>query len=112
LFGYQPRSVQEKLRVAAALERLPALAHALSSGELHWSTVRELSRVALRETERERVEFARGKTLRQLEQALAGKEPGAVPGSPANPALQRHVLRLDVAAETFALFRDALNALR
>src|SRR4051812_2814719 len=43
---------------------------------------------------------------------LAGKEPGAVPGSPANPALQRHVLRFDVAAETFALFGDALNELR
>src|SRR4051812_23432709 len=112
LFGYQPRSVQEKLRVAEALERLPALAQALSTGELHWSAVRELTRVALRETEREWLEFARGKTLRQLEQALAGKEPGAVPGSAPNPALQRHVLRFDVVAETFALFRDALNELR
>src|SRR3954471_1859187 len=112
LFGYQPRSVQEKLRVAEALERLPALAHALSTGELHWSAVREVTRVALRETEREWLEFARGKTLRQLEQVLAGKEPGAVPGSAPNPALQRHVLRFDVAAETFALFGDALNELR
>src|SRR3954470_19422203 len=112
LFGYQPRSVQEKLRVADALERLPALANALSTGELHWSAVREFTRVALRETEREWLEFARGKTLRQLEAALAGKEPGAVPGSPPNPAVQRHVLRFEVAAETFALFRDALNELR
>ena len=35
LFGYQPRSLQEKLRVAEALEGLPALALALSSGELN-----------------------------------------------------------------------------
>src|SRR6185503_10666552 len=64
-FGYQPRSVQEKLRVAEALEGLPVLAHALSSGELHWSAVRELTRVALRDTEREWLEFTRGKTTRQ-----------------------------------------------
>ena len=112
LFGYQPRSLQEKLRVAEALEGLPALALALSSGELSWSAVRELTRVVLRETEREWLEFARGKTLRQLEQVLAGKEPGAAPGSLPNPAVQRHVLRFEVAAETLALFRDALNELR
>jgi 5-methylcytosine-specific restriction endonuclease McrA len=112
LFGYQPRSLQEKLRVAEALEGLPAVALALSSGELSWSAVRELTRVALPETEGEWLDFARGKTLRQLEQVLAGKEPGAVPGSPSNPSVQRHVLRFDVAAETLALFRDALNELR
>src|SRR6185436_2764355 len=33
-------------------------------------------------------------------------------GSLANPAVQRHLLRFEVAAETFALFQDALNALR
>jgi hypothetical protein len=45
LFGYQARSLQERLRVAEALEGLPALARALSSGELSWSAVRELTRV-------------------------------------------------------------------
>src|SRR6185436_10085142 len=86
MFGYKPRSMQEKLRVAEALEALPALERALSSGEIGWSAVRELTRVAVSETEHEWLEFARGKTLRQLEQVLAGKEPGALPGSPANPA--------------------------
>src|SRR6187399_1320449 len=45
-FGYQPRSSQEKLRVAEALEELPALERALSGGELSWSAVRDLTRVA------------------------------------------------------------------
>ena len=31
-FGYQPRSTQEKLRVAEALEELPSLAGALAEG--------------------------------------------------------------------------------
>jgi hypothetical protein len=47
LFGYKPRSTQEKVRVAEALEELPATAQALERGELSWSAVRELSRVAV-----------------------------------------------------------------
>jgi 5-methylcytosine-specific restriction endonuclease McrA len=111
MFGYKPRSMQEKLRVAEALAGLPALERALSSGEISWSAVRELTRVAVRETEHEWLEFARGKTLRQLEQVLAGKRSGDTPASPPDLSARRHVLRFDVAAETFALFRDAMNEL-
>src|SRR5215468_6797520 len=35
-FGYKPRSTQEKLRVAEALEQLPAVARALETGALNW----------------------------------------------------------------------------
>jgi hypothetical protein len=112
MFGYKPRSTQEKLRVAQALEGLPTLAQALSSGEISWSAVRELTRVAVSETEQEWLEFARSRTLRQLEQVLAGKRSGDTPASPPDPSAQRHVLRFEVAAETFALFRDALSELR
>jgi hypothetical protein len=79
LFGYQPRSLQERLRVAEALEGLPALARALSSGELSWSAARELTRVAVRDTEQEWLDFARGMTLRQLEQVLAHRQSGDMP---------------------------------
>ena len=112
LFGYKPHSLQEKLRVAESLEELPALAQALSNGELSWAAVRELTRVVVRETEHDWLQLARGKTLRQLEQLLAGRYRGDGPGSPPDLAAQRHVLRFEVEAETFALFRDALNELR
>jgi hypothetical protein len=72
MLGYKPRTTLEKLRVAEALEGLPAIERALSSGELSWSATRELTRVAVRETEHEWLEFAQSKTLRQLEQMLAG----------------------------------------
>jgi hypothetical protein len=49
--GDKPRSTQEKLRVAEALEQLPLLAGALEQGSLHWSCARELTRVAVPETE-------------------------------------------------------------
>src|SRR5207344_1621257 len=49
LLGYKPRSTQERLRVAEALEQLPAMARALEQGTLHWSAIRELTRVAIAE---------------------------------------------------------------
>jgi len=73
--------------------------------------VRELTRAAVAETEHEWLEFARGKTVRQLEQVLACKQQGDTPSSPPDPSVQRHILRFEVGAETFALFRDALNEL-
>src|SRR6185295_14217765 len=81
LFGYRPRSTHEKLRVAEALESLPALARALEEGRLSWSAVRELTRVAVAETEREWLELAAGKSLRQLEELVAGKRPGDAPAT-------------------------------
>jgi len=51
-FGYKPRSTQEKLRVAEALEELPVLSGALEQGTLHWSAARELTRVATPDNER------------------------------------------------------------
>jgi hypothetical protein len=112
MFGYQPRSLQERLRVAEALEGLPAFARALSSGELSWSAVRELTRVAVCETEQEWLEFARGKTIRQLAQVLASRRSGDTPASPPDPSARRHTLRFDVLAETLALIREALSELR
>jgi hypothetical protein len=73
MFGYKPRSTQEKLRVAEALEELPAIRAALETGVLNWSAVRELTRVAVPETEHEWLKVAQGKTVHQLEALVAGK---------------------------------------
>ena len=112
LFGYKPRSTQEKLRVAEALEALPAMARELEGGALSWSAVRELTRVAVAETEREWLGVAYGKTVRQLEELVAGKSPGDDPSSAQRTSARRHVLRFEVAPETFALFREAITQLR
>jgi putative endonuclease len=112
LFGYTARSTQEKLRVAEALEELPAIARALEGGELNWSAVRELTRVAVASTEREWLKTARGRTVHQLEALVAGKLPGDSPASPAKLAARRHVLRFEVSPETLCLFRETLQKLR
>jgi hypothetical protein len=112
LFGYKPRSTQEKLRVAEALEQLPSTARALERGALSWSAARELTRVAVAETEHEWLGAAQGKTIRQLEELVNGKRLGELPTAPADPAARRHVLRFEVNGETYALFREAVKALR
>jgi hypothetical protein len=112
LFGYTHRSTQEKLRVAEALEGLPRLAQALEAGSLSWSALRELTRVAVADTEEEWLELAQGRTIRQLEELVAGKSPGDAPCAPGLSVARRHVLRFEVTPETFALFREASSWLR
>jgi 5-methylcytosine-specific restriction endonuclease McrA len=74
--------------------------------------MRELTRVAVPETENAWLQLARGKTVRQLEELVAHKSPGDDPFTSFTPTPRRHVLRFEVAPETFALFRDALTELR
>jgi hypothetical protein len=112
LFGYTARSTQEKLRVAEALEELPVIGEALEEGVLNWSAVRELTRVAVANTEREWLEVARGRTVHQLEALVAGKVPGDRPASPTTLAARRHVLRFEVSPETLCLFRETMQKLR
>lgn len=111
LFGYGPRTTKEKLRVAEALEQLPESAGALQRGELTWSTTRELTRVALAETELAWLAAARGKTAREVEALVAGHAPGDLPDDRPDPRLVRHALHFEVSAETVALFREALATL-
>ena len=109
LFGYKARTTQEKLRVAAALEGLPALRAALTSGRLSWSAVRELTRVTVSTTEREWLRLATGKSLRQLEDLVAGRRLGDLPSTKPDPSAVRHSLSFEVNAETYAVIREAIS---
>ena len=106
LFGYKPRTTREKLRVAAALEGLAG------AGRLSWSAVRELTRVAVGTTEREWLQLATGKSLRQLEELVAGRQLGDSPATAPAPSALRHALCFDVHAETYAVVREAIAELR
>jgi hypothetical protein len=112
LFGYRPRTTQEKLRVAEALEGLPNTARELESGALSWCAARELTRVAAPATERAWLDAARGKTIRQLEEMVANRSPGDEPTTPPEDVTRPRILRFEVAPETFALFREAMQQLR
>jgi hypothetical protein len=111
VFGYAPRTAQDRLRVARALGSLPQLTAALASGELSFSAVRELTRVATPETEVSWVAAAIGKNVRQIEELVADHRSGDGPDDPPDPTARRHVVRFELSAETFALLRQARTVL-
>jgi hypothetical protein len=111
VLGYAPRTAQERIRVAEALVQLPETEAALARGDIQYSTVREISRVAKPETEHAWLCAVAGKTVRDVEQAVAGLKPGDLPGTPPDPALLRSTLRLDVKTSTLALFREVRRRL-
>ncbi len=112
LFGYSPRLTLEKLRVAEALEALPQLAAALREGRVSWSSVRELTRVATRATERDWLDASQGRTVREVEKQVSGHRSGDLPGDAKDWRAERHVLRFEVSAEVLASFREAQAKLR
>jgi hypothetical protein len=76
------------VRVAEALESMPALEEAHASGELSYSAVREITRIATRRTERAWLGACRGKTMKEITELLAEREPGDRPESPRKPDLR------------------------
>jgi len=111
VLGYAPRTAQDRLRVARALGTLPQLTAALASGELPFSAIRELTRVATPATEASWIAAATGKNLRQIEELVADHRPGDRPDDPPNPEARMHTARFELSAETFALLRQVRTVL-
>jgi hypothetical protein len=65
-----PRSAREQVRVARALGDLPSIREAFARGELSYSKVRALTRVADTEAEAELLELAQHATAAQLERMV------------------------------------------
>jgi HNH endonuclease len=113
LFGYSARATREKLRVAEALEQLPQSGRALEQGALSWCAARELTRVVTPDTEAAWLEAAHGKTTRELERMVAGRQRGDTPPRPTDPDPPHpRVLRFEVSPDTYATFREAMQSLR
>ncbi len=109
--GYGPKAAHERVRIALALDELPALGHALAAGELPFSAIRELTRVATPATERAWIDECRGKRLRQIEHTVSGRKKGDLPTDPPDPKLVLRTLRLEVRPETFARLREVQRVL-
>jgi 5-methylcytosine-specific restriction endonuclease McrA len=70
--GLAPGAAREHVRVARALGTLPRLAQALARGELSYSKIRELTRVATPETEQQLLAVGRAGTAEQVERIVRG----------------------------------------
>ena len=70
--GLAPGAAREHVRVARALGTLPLLAQALARGEISYSKVRELTRVATPETEERLLAVGRAGTAEHVERIVRG----------------------------------------
>ncbi|MCA9739470.1 MAG: DUF222 domain-containing protein, partial [Gemmatimonadetes bacterium] len=70
--GIDLGSAREKVRAARALPGLPQISAALQQGDLSFSKVRALTRVADADNETELLEIALGSTAHQLERVVRG----------------------------------------
>jgi hypothetical protein len=70
--GLDPGAARERVRVARALGTLPRLANALARGELSYSKVRALTRVATPETEERLLAVGRAGTAEHVERIVRG----------------------------------------
>ena len=105
--GYAPRTAQDWICVADALEDLPLLSEALASDDLRYSAVRELARVASPAKEAEWIDAASGRCLREIEELVAGHKYGDGPNDPKDPELRRRKVTYEVHAPTYAMLREA-----
>ncbi len=70
--GITRNTANEKVRAARALEALPRTSEAMARGELSFSKVRALTRVATPDNEAELLELARAGSAANLEQVVRG----------------------------------------
>jgi hypothetical protein len=124
--GLDLGAARERVRVARALETLPALAEALARGELSYAKVRALTRVATPETEARLMAVGRAGTAAHVERIVRGwrrvdrqAEAREAARQHAGRALHVYqdedgtvVLRGRLAPEVGALFLRALDAAR
>jgi hypothetical protein len=111
VFGFTGRSTEERVRTAEALEDLPLLAEAFEKGSLPFSVVREVTRIAVAETEQEWLEAAHGRTAREVERMVANRNKGDLPTDPPRPGGERKRVSLKLSPAAYAMFREARRAL-
>jgi len=110
--GLRPRQTEERLRVAQALEKLPRMSETLAQGLRPFSAVRELTRVATPETEGDWLAATDVLSVGEIAKMVAGRRPGDRPDDPPCEVARRHIIVLDVSAETYALYREAQAKIR
>ncbi|MBL0214613.1 MAG: HNH endonuclease [Myxococcales bacterium] len=101
----------ERMRVAHELLELPGIAEQFRAGELAWTSVRELTRVATGKTEDAWLDAAEGKISTEIQQLVRGKSKGDLPTDPVDPKKIRHRIVLEgISEEGMMLFKQARNA--
>ena len=109
--GHGPQVAAERIRVTEALEALPAIEEALATGELSYSAVRELTRIATPKTEDAWLDACEGKNLRQIEELVAEREHGDAPTDDPKPDVRPQRVTMTLRPAARAALRSARQAI-
>ena len=71
ILGLGARETRERIRIGRALRQLPGVEHAFIAGDVSYSRVREVTRVAQPDTESDWLELAQSLDMRALERRVA-----------------------------------------
>ena len=119
LLGIGVHSTRERVRVGRAVRELPRIEQALVTGEVSYSRVREVTRVAQPADEGQWLELARTLPMRQLEQRVAGACPAAAGAAKtAEPARARWTspaaveVAFQLPGQVWALLQRAMEGAR
>ena len=81
-YHIQPSTTRSYVATGRAMRELPAIDLAFRQGQLFWTQVRELVRVATPETEDEWIEWAAGRSARQIAAQVSRRRKGERPADP------------------------------
>lgn len=94
-FGIALGAAREKVRVANALAELPAVSETLSRGQISYSKVRALTRIATPDNEAELLQYAHRSTAADMEELCKEYRQLEKLENPQWPAIQYRMRRLD-----------------
>src|SRR5512139_1520856 len=94
------------------LEKLPAISGAFSRGEIAWTKVREMTRVATSQTEGKWLEFARNHNSEEVEKAVSRSRPGSLPGAGLGISRPTRLVRFPLTLERHARWEMAVRKVR
>lgn len=109
--GLPRREAAHLLQVARRLEGLPRLRMLANAGQIDWSKLREVVRVATAETEGEWAELCGVRTYAEIEDLVARSERGEVPPDRPVRVGPRSELRFRFEPEQMAVLERGLQAL-
>src|SRR5687768_2748594 len=98
--------------LAKRLEQLPDIEAAFDSGEIPWTKIREIARIARRDTQKVWLDAARKMTCRELEAEVAGKKRGDRPGGGLKSRRTKSLVDLRFSGEERAVWDLAIRLAR
>ena len=106
------RRADKLILLSKRLRELPEIDAAFSRGEVPWTKVREIARVATSETEREWLDLARRGTSRELEDRVAQAKRGDRPGEGFKARRQKYIEKICLSGEEKAIWDQAVRKIR